>query len=270
MTTDAQMPALLPCPFCGSGPAVSIQNASFSGVEPLYWHGLHFVNCGTCGVEGAKDKDRAAAIAAWNRRADLCASGQVRALDDHRSFPEAADGRPLPPMADDLMTAGLNGEDARFVAIQLAQNGLSLTPAPQPAGEAVPLPVGWSSEMDAHPPQPAGEAVSIQEFVREVWGLCEVAEDEAYEKLSSGAALADHEMGFWRGQKNTAKRIRRAVEMPAHPPQPSVSVAKAAGVLMDSVQREGGTGQVYQAFDDAGCEWDDVFAALRALKGGDA
>lgn len=71
MTTDAQMPELLPCPFCGSGPAVSIQNASFSGVEPLYWHGLHFVNCGTCGVEGAKDKDRAAAIAAWNRRAAL-------------------------------------------------------------------------------------------------------------------------------------------------------------------------------------------------------
>lgn len=75
------------------------------------------------------------------KHADLCASGQVRALDDHRSFPEAADGRPLPPMADDLMTAGLNGEDARFVAIQLAQNGLSLTPAPQPAGEAEP--VAW-------------------------------------------------------------------------------------------------------------------------------
>lgn len=48
---------------------------------------------------------------------------------DHRSFPEAADGRPFPPMMDELMTAGLNGEDARFVAIQLAQNGLMLVPA---------------------------------------------------------------------------------------------------------------------------------------------
>lgn len=45
-----------------------------------------------------------------------------------RSFPEAGDGRPLPPMGDDLMTAGLNVEDARFVAIQLAQNGLTLVP----------------------------------------------------------------------------------------------------------------------------------------------
>jgi len=47
----------------------------------------------------------------------------------HRSFPEAGDGRPLPPMGDELMTAGLNAEDARFVAVQLAQNGLALTPA---------------------------------------------------------------------------------------------------------------------------------------------
>jgi hypothetical protein len=32
-------------------------------------------------------------------------------------------------MGDELMTAGLNAEDARFVAVQLAQNGLALTPA---------------------------------------------------------------------------------------------------------------------------------------------
>lgn len=55
---------------------------------------------------------------------------------DHRSFPEAADGRPMPPMVDELMTAGLNCEDARFVAIQLAQNGLTLAPAEQGGAEA--------------------------------------------------------------------------------------------------------------------------------------
>ena len=55
---------------------------------------------------------------------------------ERRSFPDAADGRPMPPMGDDLMTAGLNGEDARFVAIQLAQNGLTLVPAaPVSAGK---------------------------------------------------------------------------------------------------------------------------------------
>lgn len=45
----------------------------------------------------------------------------------HRSFPEAGDGRPLPPMGDELMSAGLSAEDARFVAVQLAQNGYTLT-----------------------------------------------------------------------------------------------------------------------------------------------
>ena len=44
----------------------------------------------------------------------------------HRSFPEAADGRPMPPMGDELMTAGLSADDARFVAIQLRQNGYYL------------------------------------------------------------------------------------------------------------------------------------------------
>lgn len=44
----------------------------------------------------------------------------------HRSFPEAGDGRPLPPMGDELMTAGLSAEDARFVAVQLRQNGYYL------------------------------------------------------------------------------------------------------------------------------------------------
>ena len=45
---------------------------------------------------------------------------------DHRSFPEAADGRPMPPMGDELMAAGLNAEDARFVARMLRQEGYYL------------------------------------------------------------------------------------------------------------------------------------------------
>lgn len=56
----------------------------------------------------------------------------VQPAPDHRSFPDAADGRPMPPMGDELMTAVLNCDDARFVAIQLAQNGLTLAPAAQP------------------------------------------------------------------------------------------------------------------------------------------
>ena len=54
---------------------------------------------------------------------------------DRRSFPDAVDGRPLPPMADELMIAGLSAEDAIFVAKQLRQNGYYLVlgqPAPRP------------------------------------------------------------------------------------------------------------------------------------------
>lgn len=58
---------------------------------------------------------------------------------DARSFPDAADGRPMPPMGDELMTAGLNCDDARFVAIQLAQNGLTLAPAAQDGSEVEPV-----------------------------------------------------------------------------------------------------------------------------------
>lgn len=47
-------------------------------------------------------------------------------MSDRRSFPDAADGRPLPPMADELMTAGLSHEDARFVARMLRDQGYYL------------------------------------------------------------------------------------------------------------------------------------------------
>jgi hypothetical protein len=44
----------------------------------------------------------------------------------HRSFPDVGDGRPMPPMGDELMICGLNEADARFVAVQLANHGLTL------------------------------------------------------------------------------------------------------------------------------------------------
>ncbi len=46
-----------------------------------------------------------------------------------RSFPEAADGRPMPPMGYELMAAGLNDEDARFVARMLRREGYYLVRA---------------------------------------------------------------------------------------------------------------------------------------------
>lgn len=72
--------------------------------------------------------DIARAALAASRAAPDCHQPDLVTAAQHRSFPEAGDGRPMPPMGDDLMTAGLNADDARFVAVQLAQNGLMLVP----------------------------------------------------------------------------------------------------------------------------------------------
>ena len=55
-------------------------------------------------------------------------------------------------------------------------------------------------------------AVTVQKAILEVWGCCEELEDEALAKLSG--VKTEHEKGFWTGQKMTAKRIRRATQMP--------------------------------------------------------
>lgn len=50
-------------------------------------------------------------------------------MADQRSFPEAADGRPMPPMGYELMSAGLSSEDAAFVARMLRSEGYYLVRA---------------------------------------------------------------------------------------------------------------------------------------------
>jgi len=50
-------------------------------------------------------------------------------MENHRSFPDAADGRPMPPMGYELCAAGMSWEDAAFVARMLRQNGYYLVRA---------------------------------------------------------------------------------------------------------------------------------------------
>lgn len=50
----------------------------------------------------------------------------------------------------------------------------------------------------------------MPDFKAELFALCESMEDEAYNGLE-GSAEGTHEMGYWRGQKKTAKSIRRAM-----------------------------------------------------------
>lgn len=146
----------------------------------------------------------------------------------HRSFPDAADGRPMPPMGEDLMAAGLSGEDARFVALQLAQNGLMLVPATPTAQEAVAWRCkdyadGWilygnkaqaelyqactgclMEALYAHPPQPSetvAEALS---------GLM-----EAYKEIADSG-----DAGFWKAEETpeyqAAVAALRALKGGAH------------------------------------------------------
>lgn len=127
--TDQAAPELFPCPFCGGN------NVRVFG--PIGWYRQFGISHSCQAFHGGSGDftvgahSREEATSAWNRRA----ASYVQQAKDHRSFPDAADGRPMPPMGDELMTAGLNGDDARFVAIQLAQNGLRLTPAPSAPAE---------------------------------------------------------------------------------------------------------------------------------------
>lgn len=78
MTNDAKMPELLPCPFCG-GPA-EWQIGEYGDGHPM-----RYIACRDCEAMapavGRQEWAENAAIAAWNRRTDLCASWQqVRAL----------------------------------------------------------------------------------------------------------------------------------------------------------------------------------------------
>ena len=72
-----------------------------------------------------------------------------------------------------------------------------------------------SAALTAQPVAQEPVADTVGDVVRGVWGRCEALEDEAYLKLEGD--LTEHELGFWRGQKMTAKSIRRSTEMPATP-----------------------------------------------------
>lgn len=50
-------------------------------------------------------------------------------MEDKRSFPDAADGRPVPPMGYALMEAGLSWDDAVFAARRLRSDGYYLVRA---------------------------------------------------------------------------------------------------------------------------------------------
>ena len=99
---------------------------------------------------GVRLKDTPEWVAFYNATSLRALTAQPVAQDT-RSFPDAADGRPMPSMGDELMIAGLSWEDARFVAHQLAQNGLMLvsaTPAPVEAGLIEALRSGEQADMD--------------------------------------------------------------------------------------------------------------------------
>ncbi len=133
MANDAQMPELLPCPFCG-------ENAKIISGGP----GNHFIQCQRCAAS-TDDGSQERAVECWNRRADLCASGQVQALVDRlqRLDHLCATAERKGPSHDGYVTdATYNhwcGQRAAIHDILAA-----LTPAPQPATATV-KPLEWQS-----------------------------------------------------------------------------------------------------------------------------
>lgn len=119
-----EMPELLPCPFCG-GPAeiVEINEGENAGGS--------CVCCTTCLASGNIEFEfKENYVANWNRRADLCASGPVRAqafIESARFIEEMEQVDPPEPMTADMLKA-VAGAGLREMAKRLA----ALTPAPQP------------------------------------------------------------------------------------------------------------------------------------------
>lgn len=136
---------LLPCPFCGgdmedrgygaihvSGTGCPLRDLA---IDPVKWNARAVLAATEPAPKTVISGDASVAVCPI---CDIAGCRHLRGSTEpapqpvadamHRSFPEAGDGRPMPPMGDDLMTAGLSADDARFVAIQLAQNGLALVP----------------------------------------------------------------------------------------------------------------------------------------------
>lgn len=112
--------------------------------------------------------------------------------------------------AGELLAANLNS------AITSIRTQLAEARAERDAVVAVRDMLGnrWATEKVRADQAEAAMAAQIEAAIREIWGLCEDLEDEAHAKLK--LKLTEHEQGFWTAQKMTAKRIRRATQMPTN------------------------------------------------------
>lgn len=85
-------------------------------------------------------------------------------MTDNRSFPDAADGRPMPPMGYTLCEMGLSWEDAVFVARRLRDHGYYLVRSED---------IGWP---DIHRFQDAmREGQGVREDAGGFWVRCIMA-----------------------------------------------------------------------------------------------
>lgn len=120
MANDAQM---LPCPWCQTKTSLAASQVCTGGG----WG----IMCKSCHVFlDVREENPAAAIAAWNRRSDLCASGQqVRALELR-----LRDWQGRAEMAGRALEAVLSGKPVRNAdEIVSFCKTAALTPAPQPS-----------------------------------------------------------------------------------------------------------------------------------------
>ena len=257
-----EMPELLPCPFCG-GEADYALGYGAACTNP------------TC---GAGVPCRGDDFTPWNRRADLCASGQqVRALgvDDLAQIIRVVDG-------NNTLGAGELAE-AILEAMPAPRIVGALTPAPQPEGQdALKISPEYQALFDEvkQRAQPEGQAQRLSEAIRQA---CDLLAERSYgsparspahnARLVLEAALA-HATPTAQEAVPTCFACEDNPKRPnipcavcgAHPPQPSETVSGLEAEedqLIDALSGHPGWK------DRAKDRLRTVQDALRALKGGE-
>lgn len=231
-------------------------------------------------IEVADATDAQAMIEAISSRADLCASGQVRALEWEEYSPgcffvrsEFGDYAIAPSASTyhdgEIRISGLDGGFTYASSLEAAKAAAqadferrilaALTPVPQPAGEAVPEGRWVYTSACAKFER---DSVRVRAYDGSIHAGWENSQEFATAEDFYTWAKAECD-------RRNAYEAKCRAALFAHPPQPSVSVAeaitKAKGILSSIGVHAGGMdhSRIVTAVDH-------LDAALRALKGGDA
>ncbi|WP_395326920.1 Lar family restriction alleviation protein [Novosphingobium sp. BL-8H] len=211
---------LMPCPFCGSSDIDANGWMSETSTGPA---------CDDCGASaGQVSNDHAANVTAWNTRQPTPAADVVETVARAADILDQYAAFILTVKADDLevhpyqpaVEEAASDLRAAIAAMQARSAGPASDPCKLPVSREI---AEWNAARDAGLSQdaaiarvrdlPAERAEALEEnrawseVVTTIMARCEALEDEASDGL--GRSVNEHAQGYWRGQKTTAKSLRR-------------------------------------------------------------